>query len=64
MKRVLAAAASGLAVLALLAEDTGLLSNLKGLTHGGQNTEAYWGPGVKRIALPVDSEAGAATDLH
>jgi Tol biopolymer transport system component len=35
--------------LLLAAEDTRYLKNIRQLTHGGQNAEAYWSPDGKRI---------------
>lgn len=45
-KVLLSALASG---VLLFAEDAAHLSNLKQLTHGGQNAEAYWSPDGKRL---------------
>jgi TolB protein len=47
MKRALSLLPA-LALLAL-AQTSGHLSNLKQLTHGGQNAEAYWSPDGKRL---------------
>jgi len=38
-----------LAAAALAAADSGRLANLRQLTHGGQNAEAYWSPDGRRL---------------
>jgi len=39
------------AAAALTAADAGRLANLRQLTHGGQNAEAYWSPDGKRLVF-------------
>jgi TolB protein len=37
--------------LALAAQEQGRLANIRQLTHGGQNAEAYWSPDGKRLVF-------------
>ncbi|MBI1357575.1 MAG: hypothetical protein GC160_24810 [Acidobacteria bacterium] len=40
-----------LAALPLAAEDAGRLKNIRQLTHGGQNAEAYWSPDGQKLVF-------------
>ena len=40
-----------LAALPLAAQDAGRLRNIRQLTHGGQNAEAYWSPGGDKLVF-------------
>jgi Tol biopolymer transport system component len=40
-----------LALTSLWGQDSAYLTNLKQLTHGGQNAEAYWSPDGKRLVF-------------
>lgn len=44
-----AAVTAALLFLPLVAQDSKFLQNVKQLTHGGQNAEAYWSPDGKRL---------------
>ena len=49
MKRL--AALLALAILALHAQTTKRLANIRQITFGGQNAEAYWSPDGRRLVF-------------
>ena len=47
-----------------LAADGDRLSNLRQLTHGGQNAEAYWSPDGKRLVFQSTRDGGQCDQIY
>jgi len=48
----------------LFAEDAGRLVDIRQLTFGGQNAEAYWGPDGKRIIFQSTRDGGQCDQIY
>jgi Tol biopolymer transport system component len=64
MKPILAMAAFWAAVWGQSAPDSPHLRNLKQLTHGGQNAEAYWAPDGKRLVFQATRPPHACDQIY
>jgi len=53
-----------LAVVALVAQDSPRLSNIRQLTHGGQNAESYWAPDGKRLIFQSTRDGAQCDQIY
>ena len=53
-----------LAAVTLVAQESPHLSNLRQLTHGGQNAESYWAPDGKRLIFQSTRDGGQCDQIY
>jgi len=58
------AALLGLAILALHAQTTKRLANIRQITFGGQNAEAYWSPDGRRLVFQSTRDGHACDQIY
>ena len=50
--------------LPVLAQDSGHLANIRQLTFGGQNAEAYWSPDGKRLVFQSTRDGAQCDQIY